>query len=476
MVGIRFKRFLDRIESNASEEVYMAPIHRLPNEILELVFEFAASMDIPRDEKNPLRPLLSSPHANTASPVQSILAEVCRRWRDIALGLPLLWASLYISRPREAYRRMAKAGLDEPLRWVDEYIRRSRACPLDITVDCTRITARIVIPQISAHSHRWRSLTLLVSHVGTLPSILPLLKNAFAPNLRSLEIAAYIYREGIISSEPIPSFLAGGTPRLSSIRLRRVYLGWNSFPLTGLTTLELRFTTWWPKLHSMQHLFNASPALTRLVIHDDIAALVRSISPPLPIRKNSVSIRRLKELDIRMYHPTTAQHAERSNDLTQLLMLLDTPMLESLALRELYASDWAEITTHFHSCLEDYPALQTLSLSDMESLTLTSPSASEAFPVLTHLALKRVPSSPFLGLLLPDDSFADHIWRRRSWLYLDTLTIVEDPECDLPLLQTVVICREILTKMRLVLDETIFADDIAIDWLREHAVVERWTK
>ena len=96
---------------------------------------------------------------------------------------------------------------------------------------------------IQPHSERWRSLRILVPHVGNLPSVLAWFTRYRTPGLQSLTIVADIYRKGIISPVPLPEFLVGPTRALTMIRLEGVYLAWNERPLSVSTNLELCFTT-----------------------------------------------------------------------------------------------------------------------------------------------------------------------------------------------------------------------------------------
>lgn len=317
----------------------MSTIYLLPNELLEKVFEAGACLppsstgDYPRQR--------SFSNIPVPPPFATSLSQVCRRWRDISHRLPNLWGFLHLSRSAETHRRL-KDDLNKSLNWVPDHIKRSKDSPLHITLDCTRFTDLYpVLCLIQPHSERWRSLRILVSHVGNLPSVLARFTRISIPRLQSLTIVADIYRKGIISPTPLPGFLVGPTPALTMVRLEGVYLAWNERPLSGLTSLELCFATRWPPAGKLQAFFDASPCLERLVIYDDLEALLKNINPR-PFM-TTIEFRHLKHLTIEAYRVPESADA----DVASFMKLFSFPRLETLSLRGLRISELVAVAQIF---------------------------------------------------------------------------------------------------------------------------------
>ncbi|KAG1886140.1 hypothetical protein F4604DRAFT_1951531 [Suillus subluteus] len=72
----------DIIQANTSRRSFSSPISRLPTEILSEIFLYC----LPEDEH--------LVHASKQAPV--LLTKICRRWREVAVGLPRLWCSLQL--------------------------------------------------------------------------------------------------------------------------------------------------------------------------------------------------------------------------------------------------------------------------------------------------------------------------------------------------------------------------------------------
>ena len=83
------------------------PIRRLPTEILERIFELATldeRLTLRRDLVIIYRFYLDKNEFSSTIPcIPTVLASTCRRWRTIALGMPLLWSFLRVP-TLESYR------------------------------------------------------------------------------------------------------------------------------------------------------------------------------------------------------------------------------------------------------------------------------------------------------------------------------------------------------------------------------------
>ncbi|KAF8149130.1 hypothetical protein B0H34DRAFT_735016 [Crassisporium funariophilum] len=309
-----------------------------PNELLENIFEVGAYLPMQVDENYPRRPLFSKMHLAPLYPTS--LMQVCNRWRELVLQMPILWSFIHLSRSVDSHRRL-KTQVGRSLEWVPTYLLRSGNLPLHIILDTTRLPVEAAVGLLYPHSSRWCAFTLLVSHVGSLPAVLPLFIETRVPRLESLTIASDIYREGIIASKPLPPFFTSSTPELSSVHLNGVYVTWNAPPLSNLTNLELHFTSRWPHFSHLQEMFAASPMIQRLVIHDEIGSILRNVQRwyALP----SIELAHLRYLEIEVYRLREA-HA----DVASLMGLFDLPALETLVLRQLKMAEWREVAEKYH--------------------------------------------------------------------------------------------------------------------------------
>ncbi|KAF8966867.1 hypothetical protein BDZ97DRAFT_584848 [Flammula alnicola] len=114
-------------------------IHKLPVELLTYIFlEAIKEPDEPGGDTDPhslrksamyrsrtpgspnTRPLLSA--WNTENP--TVLGQVCRYWRDLALGIPALWSTIYIYYPMKTQVYLTKLWLK----------RSGDYCPLNLTM------------------------------------------------------------------------------------------------------------------------------------------------------------------------------------------------------------------------------------------------------------------------------------------------------------------------------------------------------
>ncbi|KAF8992379.1 hypothetical protein BDQ17DRAFT_1312956 [Cyathus striatus] len=439
-------------------------IQCLPNELLEVVFAEGACAMPATDSQYPSVRLFTK--LDPPQPlVPIVLSHVCRRWRALVFQTPVLWSYLPISRSTQAHRRL-KSELGLSLAWLPLFIGRSERVPLHIFLDCTRLPLEETLRMIVPHSWRWSSLVIIVTHVGSLPTILRHLTDIVVPSLECLSIAADIYREGMISIEPIPSFFTHDVPRLSTLRLKGVYLAWNGPPLVGLTTLELRFTSRWPPFFSLRALFDASPRLRRLIIQNEISSILHFVDQPQARPK--VELRHLRYLDIEVCRPSSHRSVEQN--VAGLIGLFAMPRLETLALRCLRASEWMSVANFFkrRTNIVNFPLLQSLILSCIEGELTADLSLREAFPRLTHLSLTNVHSNAFLEVLLEDEDRNVNQWQMPVWPYLESLNIFDDQYCSFALLQSVVRCRQMMGRphLSLVLDKRYATlDQSSIEWL-----------
>ncbi|KAG2358733.1 hypothetical protein BDR07DRAFT_260272 [Suillus spraguei] len=100
---------VDIVQSNTLDTRFSSPIRRLPTEILAEIFKYC----LPDDEH--LAP------ASRLAPI--LLTTVCRRWREIAVSLPILWCRLQL----DDWQKSAVG--------YDSWLRRSAECPLSLKIE-----------------------------------------------------------------------------------------------------------------------------------------------------------------------------------------------------------------------------------------------------------------------------------------------------------------------------------------------------
>ncbi|KAI3615734.1 hypothetical protein WG66_010302 [Moniliophthora roreri] len=436
-------------------------VHRLPNELLTLIFEEGSCFASPRMFE-PKYPSIPVQPVNTISFMLTVL-HVCRRWREVAIHTPALWTSLLVSRPNslDPEKLLDLKDYQKPMDWVAKAIKRSQHLPLDVTLDCSNIAPVPAIKQLIPESHRWRSLSIIVPCVQSLPLILSNLREVDAPLLESLEITAnklHTDRDPIL--EDVPPFF-NSTPKLTHVRLNRVHLQWDAKPLHQLTTLELRFIVW-PDFHELRHLLLHSPTLENLVLHFDDNAftnLDRQGRAPIPIPC-------LRSLELRFFY-------EGSQNVVPLIQLFSIPTLESLTLKDFSCADWCRVLPYFRSYAASYPALRSLTLSNVKGLIYVDSSTVRAFPQLEKLCLVNVYSNAFSRLLLEErtrDGYNALVWPK-----LHTLRIEKDKDAKMELLQDAIAARLTMSRpiTRLVLDQHLLeSSPETTDWLRQFTRLE----
>ncbi|KAJ6457483.1 hypothetical protein C8R47DRAFT_170477 [Mycena vitilis] len=184
---------------------YKYPVVTLPSEIVSeiLVRVLPAYPDFPH---------LAGPLSPTP------LTQICRRWRDIAIGTPELWSAIS-SRGNDPDGR--------ELRMFKLWLQRSRHCPLSIALGTIDLRAsNELIEAIIPHRARWRYLEIRLEGKH-----LPMLDGAM-PFLRHLDLTTDL-------SPLLGPITVHGVPLLRIATLNRfdIILPWTQ--LTSLTLLSV---------------------------------------------------------------------------------------------------------------------------------------------------------------------------------------------------------------------------------------------
>ncbi|KNZ75994.1 hypothetical protein J132_00744 [Termitomyces sp. J132] len=174
-----------------------APIHRLPAEVLGIIFVY--TLDHLRDRRQ-WAPKVDDPHI--------ILCGVCKRWRDVAISMPMLWSAF------PAY----SVGENNDMALYRLWLERTRGAPLVINFDtlgCDReFDAALTL--FLSHSYQWADVTItlqpltLAKLLEIQPENVPLLKKVH------IRILAYEHRFTKEDAKKIISTLAP-MPTLSDL-------------------------------------------------------------------------------------------------------------------------------------------------------------------------------------------------------------------------------------------------------------------
>ncbi|KAF7372313.1 F-box domain-containing protein [Mycena venus] len=120
--------------------------------ILDLPFEITAEIFSHFLPQDPLRSLpgLQSP---------TLLCQVCRQWRDIAISAPWLWKSLQLD--------LVPEFLLQQLQVLRTWLKRSGSCPLSIGITYKAVEPGLTSPpvdnfiqELMLHSKRWQSMEM----------------------------------------------------------------------------------------------------------------------------------------------------------------------------------------------------------------------------------------------------------------------------------------------------------------------------
>ncbi|KAJ7704578.1 hypothetical protein B0H17DRAFT_1126886 [Mycena rosella] len=142
-------------------DAYRYPVLTIPNEIVSEIFVHFLPV-------YPQRSPLIAPRS------PALLAQICRKWRDIALSTPALWRAVRLSLNKN--RR-----LEQQLRLLESYLKRSGSCRLSIELsgDAYFPTRELPFRQtLARHRARWEHLKLhtFAHSLSSIEGPLPLLR------------------------------------------------------------------------------------------------------------------------------------------------------------------------------------------------------------------------------------------------------------------------------------------------------------
>ncbi|KAJ6468680.1 hypothetical protein C8R47DRAFT_1325752 [Mycena vitilis] len=192
---------------------YKYPVLTLPSELISEIF------------LRVLPPYTDFPQLNgPCSPTP--LTQVCRRWRDIAVGTPELWSA--ISSLNNNY-----GGRELPI--IELWLERSRGWPLSLKLGTTGWARDELVAAVVPHRARWQYLKIDVE-----ANHLPIFDAPAMPLLRHLELITTSTEDDAgTKKSPI---VTRGVPLLRTVVLNdaaavRITLPW--MQLTSLTLIRV---------------------------------------------------------------------------------------------------------------------------------------------------------------------------------------------------------------------------------------------
>jgi len=177
----------------------------LPDELLAEIFSYRCAGP---DDYNDMQ-VLQTNRERARAPF--IVAAVCRRWRDVALGHAVLWHYL----PIPVVKRSANWDSASCAR-MGHYVRlvldRSREHPIDVIFCYLRgshgmvgAMDQLVFLALEEHAHRWRRFAAVMYGKYPVARILRLLSGRSMPHLRTLELSVQEFSS-------TPTFSIGNSP------------------------------------------------------------------------------------------------------------------------------------------------------------------------------------------------------------------------------------------------------------------------
>ncbi|KDQ54295.1 hypothetical protein JAAARDRAFT_196659 [Jaapia argillacea MUCL 33604] len=348
-----------------------SPIDTLPAEILADVIERC----LPR-----YTPSMWTTHNPRTKPFSIEASHVCRRWREIALGDPLIWSRIAICVPQ--------------VEMFESFLERSRELPIHLRINFGLPSAwRSALASLTPtrQSLLWTMISRLAESVQRcfkleisandreiITTLSSVLSNVAAPNLKEFSFV----KSGIwtISCTDSPIF-GGGTPQLSNaITVGITYSSpWIRPILKNLTYLSLRNVreSTMPNRRDFESLISASPSLTHLVLNDKCFESDFLSFDPIPIPT-------LVTLEI-IYGDDDLLHFR------ELLTSLHIPALQCLSLQLSLVLNLKQTDVHFIQIFVDtlrmkhYDHLRELRLFDIELKFSTAYSLIYCIPSIEHV-------------------------------------------------------------------------------------------
>ncbi len=222
-----FGKVVSVAEDISGGETILSPSRRIPPEVLQQIFVFAASSSQIPDHVSTSdgNPDYYIPDSLGARSLPWVLTFVCRRWRGAAIHCPTLWSHVHLKVHQYRYLEIPKSLA------LNLFLRRSGTSMLSVYIYSTvNISRHPVIATLLTTSERWRTLWLNLpfdafSALSHIDHCLPEL----------VSVAASMTGEARASGTPIATLLTA--PKLTDLTLNRaLFLRIPFDRITRLTT------------------------------------------------------------------------------------------------------------------------------------------------------------------------------------------------------------------------------------------------
>ncbi|KAJ7646686.1 hypothetical protein FB45DRAFT_1098648 [Roridomyces roridus] len=163
---LSYSKLLERDTLQKALKNYKYPVLTLPSEVTSEIFVHFL----------PSYPKRTS-FVGRCSP--SLLLQVCREWRDVALATPELWSTFEVEM---GYRDTSAVSTRRQLLLV-EWLERSKDCPLSVELVCptseSPAIAAALLDALVHHSHRWQDMKLVIAyqHLQRIAGSVPILRD-----------------------------------------------------------------------------------------------------------------------------------------------------------------------------------------------------------------------------------------------------------------------------------------------------------
>ena len=284
------------------------------------------------------------------TPFEILVSSISRRWRNVALQTPQLWADLRIN--------VSKFTAGDML---DLYLSRSKSCLLDIAFTQLSQDERSYDPdpdfdtnnfarcleQLVPHATHWRQFVIEGVSVDTDAShLFSPLAGLYAPALERMVI------DCDCSPSRVLEVFSVGAPLLSYMELMDVYF---VPPLDTVTSLKLGARDTRLSYTGFSRLMSHMRSLTHLSMNAEIAAI--SNLAAAAHQNTHIELHSVLSLDLKL-------DFSRMKPSVGALCFLDLPALESLVIHGTTVNIVEAFTCHRHS----YPSLRTLTLTSSRKL------------------------------------------------------------------------------------------------------------
>jgi hypothetical protein len=300
-------------------------------------------------------------HSVGCVPFELVVSHVSTLWRDIVIGTPSMWATIFIHQ-FQSYQ------------WIKLHIRRSKAYPLDVFVDhgvqsyaAGPTVSDTCLNTIVLNVDRLRYLQV-VGPINDIYTTLSHFKSHAAPLLQEVVLRG----QGLdwSWSNGVPQVFTGGTPLLSSLQLDGIGPRTCLVPLSAITNMSLcdiSDSGLW-KYEQFYAVLGSAPALAELSIHGLIVDHWGAHGNP------PVYLPSLRSLWL----------SGKNTHVSYILLSLSTPQIEFLSLNGL-------TPFNYHFVFQSNSATDAPKYSTVSSLVFTRTvplrQFSSLFPSLTNLTI-----------------------------------------------------------------------------------------